>query len=203
MDTTSEDSCMAAGRLINTGPGSITTTAEKGPNGFNLIALPGVRNVELNTIDAGDIPQLGPSAPRPANLHAVLRERRQRRASTHPVDGASHDQHKAMVQHSQPTSLENSASGQSNDDNSSSSSGVRRGGVLNLRPNQTARAWAMEQIYTAPPPVALAPLRWNLMKVDRDFADSVADMKANVSLYGSHEYKAVCTATYEPTIFES
>ena len=72
-----------------------------------------------------------------------------------------------------------------------------------MRPNQTARAWAMEQIYTAPPPVALAPLRWNLMKVDRDFADSVADMKANVSLYGSHEYKAVCTATYEPTIFES
>ena len=189
----SSESSPVGGRLINTVSDAVATKAEIGPHGFNLISLPKARKVELSATDPADIPPLGPSAPRPANLQAVLRERRLQRAATHPRPGASNDQHKATVQHN--PSLEHIASGQSNEDDSSSGGGARRGGVLNLRPNQTARAWAMEQIYTAPPPVALAPLRWNLVKVERDFADSVADVKANVRLYDSNQSVAVACAS--------
>jgi hypothetical protein len=66
-----------------------------------------------------------------------------------------------------------------------------------MKPENNAELAAilMEQIYTAPPPVALAPLRWNLVKVERDFAESVADVKANVRLYDSNQSVAIACAS--------
>ena len=40
--------------------------------------------------------------------------------------------------------------------------------------HMTPQAWAMQRLYNAPPPVALAPLRWNLDKIKRSFEDKVA-----------------------------
>lgn len=41
------------------------------------------------------------------------------------------------------------------------------------RKHQSAYAWAMNQLYNAPPHVPLAPLRWNLVKISRSYEERV------------------------------
>jgi hypothetical protein len=46
--------------------------------------------------------------------------------------------------------------------------------------NQDAHSWSMQQIYNAPPPIALAPLRWNLVKIERTYEDRIRRTEAAV-----------------------
>ena len=130
-------------------------------DGFNLIEIPRV-DVDLNTVQADQLA---------AYENAVEEQQRQRHEQQREQQGEEQQAKQQRQNGEEGADFNDNESGKK-DKHEEGHEGKEEGGFVprgstpELRGHQDKHSWAMQQIYNPRKPIALAPLRWNLKKIE-------------------------------------
>ena len=144
-------------------------------DGFNLIEIPRV-DVDLNTVQADQLA---------AYENAVEEQQRQRHEQQRGQQGEEQQAKQQRQNGEEGADFNDNESGKK-DKHEEGHEGKEEGGFVprgstpELRGHQDKHSWAMQQIYNPRKPIALAPLRWNLKKIEHDYADHIKSMENSV-----------------------